>query len=236
MEEMRTRLDIEEDRLSVMDETAQVQLDAQAEQIERLEAMEQFNQDRLESMQVRAPVAGVLAPLDLPLQEGQWVQSGQQLSRVVVPGRLKAEVRIPQTQAQEVQIGMVALVDTRSDTIEGRVVRIDPAVRNGTITIDVALPPDLPPSARPDLSVDGNVVIERLDEIVYVGRPQFGQAGGRVTLFKITPDGQYADRVTVQLGAISVNEVEIRDGVMPNDVVILSDMSQWDGFDRVKLR
>ncbi len=118
----------------------------------------------------------------------------------------------------------------------GQVVRIDPAVRNGTVTIDVALPPDLPPSARPDLSVDGNVIIERLDDVVYVGRPTFGQANANVSIFKLTPDGSYADRVTVHLGASSVNEIEVKDGLKPGDVVILSDMSQWDGFDRVKIK
>lgn len=236
LQELEMRLEIEQDRLQVMERTAQEQLDAQGEQIDRLTDLVQFNQDRLESMQVRVPVAGVLAPLDIPLQEGQWVQSGQQLSRVVVPGRLKAEIRIPQTQAQDVVVGQVALIDTRTDTIEGQVVRIDPAVRNGTVTIDVALPPNLPGSARPDLSVDGNVIIERLDDVVYVGRPTFGQAGQQVSIFKLVEDGQYAERVTVRLGASSVNEIEIVDGLQPGDVVILSDMSQWDGFDRVRLK
>jgi len=236
MDELAQRVGIEEDRLAVMERTSKEQLDAQAEQIDRLADLVQFNRDRLESMRVRVPVAGVLAPLDIPLQEGQWVQSGQQLSRVVVPGRLKAEIRIPQTQAQDVVVGQVALIDTRSDTIEGQVVRIDPAVRNGTVTIDVALPPNLPGSARPDLSVDGNVIIERLDDVVYVGRPTFGQAGQQVSIFRLVEDGQYAQRVTVRLGASSVNEIEVVDGLQPGDVVILSDMSQWDGFDRVKLK
>jgi multidrug efflux pump subunit AcrA (membrane-fusion protein) len=236
MEEMRERLQIEEDRLDVMANTSGVQIDAQNEQIRRLRELVVFNQDRLQSMQVDVPVAGVLAPLDIPLQEGQWVQSGQNLSRVVVPGRLKAEIRIPQTQAQDIVVGQQANIDTRTDTIMGQVVRIDPAVRNGTVTIDVALPPDLPPSARPDLSVDGNVIIERLDDVVYVGRPTFGQANANVSIFKLTPDGAYADRVTVRLGASSVNEIEVKDGLRPGDVVILSDMSQWDGFDRVKIK
>jgi hypothetical protein len=181
------------------------------------------------------PVAGVLAALEIPLQEGQWVQSGQNLSRVVVPGRLKAEIRITQTQAQDIVIGQNALIDTRTDTIMGQVTRIDPAVRNGTVTIDVTLA-ELPPSARPDLSVDGNVIIERLDDVTFVGRPTFGQANQRVSIFKVSIDGQYADRVTVQLGASSVNEMEVEEGLEPGDVVILSDMSRWDGFDRVRLR
>jgi len=236
VEELRTRLSIEEDRLQVMQSTSQEQLDAQTEQIARLEELVQFNRERLQSMQVSVPVGGVLAALEIPLQEGQWVQSGQNLSRVVVPGRLKAEIRITQTQAQDIVIGQTALIDTRTDTIIGQVTRIDPAVRNGTVTIDVSLPPDLPPSARPDLSVDGNVIIERLDDVTYVGRPTFGQANQRVSIFKLTSDGTYADRVTVQLGASSVNDMEVREGLQPGDVVILSDMSRWDGFDRVRLR
>jgi multidrug efflux pump subunit AcrA (membrane-fusion protein) len=236
MEELETRFQIEQDRLAVMSGTSQAQLDAQEEQIRRLEELVAFNRERLGSMQVRVPVAGVLAPLDIPLQEGQWVQSGQQLSRVVVPGRLRAEIRIPQTQAQDVAVGQTALIDTRTDTIQGQVVRIDPAVRNGTVTIDVALPPDLPPSARTDLSVDGNVIIDRLDDVVYVGRPTFGQANAQVSIFRVTPDGEYAERITIRLGASSVNEIEVKEGLQPGDVVILSDMSQWDGFDRVRLR
>ncbi len=236
MEELRTRMQLEEDRLKVMESTQGEQIESQQEQIHRLDELVTFNRDRLGSMQVKAPVAGVLAPLDIPLQEGQWVQSGQNLSRVVVPGRLKAEIRIPQTQAQDIAVGQQALIDTRTDTIMGKVVRIDPAVRNGTVTIDVALPPNLPPSARPDLSVDGNVIIDRLENVVYVGRPTFGQANARVSIFKLTPDQDYADRVTIQLGASSVNEMEVKDGLKPGDVVILSDMSRWDGFDRVKIK
>ncbi len=235
-DELELRFQIEEDRLAVMEQTEGEQIAAQEEQIARLQDLVGFNRDRLQSMQVNVPVGGVLAALDIPLQEGQWVQSGQNLSRVVVPGRLKAEIRITQTQAQDIVIGQTALIDTRTDTIEGQVTRIDPAVRNGTVTIDVSLPSNLPPSARPDLSVDGNVVIERLDEVTYVGRPTFGQANQRVSIFKLTPEGDFADRVTIQLGASSVNDMQVLDGLSEGDVVILSDMSRWDGFDRVKIR
>ncbi|NIP81273.1 MAG: HlyD family efflux transporter periplasmic adaptor subunit, partial [Gemmatimonadetes bacterium] len=188
MEELQLRLEVEEDRLEVMEQSAGEQIAAQEEQIQRLEELVDFNRDRLRSMDVSVPVAGVLAPLDIPLQEGQWVQSGQQLSRVVsLDGGLKAEIRITQTQAQEIVLGQQALIDTRTDTIMGSVTRIDPAVRNGTVTIDVSLPDELPPSARPDLSVDGNVIIERLDDVTYVGRPTFGQPNQRVSIFKLTP-------------------------------------------------
>ncbi|MDE2752702.1 MAG: HlyD family efflux transporter periplasmic adaptor subunit [Gemmatimonadota bacterium] len=236
MEALRLRLESEEERLGLIQGTSQEQIDAQEEQIDRLADLVRFNQDRLRSMQVAVPVSGVLAPLDIPLQEGQWVQSGQTLSRVVVPGRLKAEIRIPQTQAQDVAVGQVAVIDTRSDTIQGRVVRIDPAVRSGTVTIDVALPPSLPPSARPDLSVDGNVIVERLENVIHMSRPTFGQANQEMSLFKMVEGGRFAERITIRLGASSVNDIEVREGLRPGDVVILSDMSQWDGFNRVKLR
>lgn len=236
VEELEIRLDLEQRRLQVMQEGQADQITAQELQVSRLQEQVEFNQERLASLVVRAPNAGILSPVANPLQEGQYVLSGQELARIVVPGRLKAEIRITQTQAQEIVVGQTALVDTRSDTIQGRVSRIDPAVRQGTVTIDVSLPTPLPPSARPDLSVDGNVIIERLDDVVYMGRPQFGQANQRVSLFRVTPDGQYADRVTVALGASSVNEIEIREGLQPGDVVILSDMSQYDGFDRVRIR
>lgn len=236
MEQLRTQLSIDEQRSALLQGSQGEQITAQQEQIQRLEAIVTFNKTRLASLNVSVNAAGVLAPLDTPLQEGQWVNSGQQLARVVVPGRLKAEIRIPQTQAQEIVVGQIALIDTRTDTIEGHVVRIDPAVRSGTVTIDVQLPANLPASARPDLSVDGNVIIERLSDVVFVGRPSFGQANQRVTMYKLVEDGAYADRTNVEFGAASVTEMEVRAGLEPGDIVILSDMSQWDEFDRVRIR
>jgi len=235
-ESLSAQVELEQRRLDVTRSTQQDQLDAQQLQVDRLEAQVAFNRDRLESLVVRAPGTGLLAPLATPLQEGQYVTSGQQIARIVVPDRLKAEIRITQTQVQEIAVGQRALIDTRSDTIEGRVTRIDPAVRQGTVTIDVSLVGDLPPSARADLSVDGNVVIEQLDDIVYMGRPNFGQANQQVSVFKLTEDGNFADRVTVMLGASSVNEIQVLSGLEPGDVVILTDMSQWDSYDRVRLR
>lgn len=233
-EELSIRLELESSRLRVLEESVDEQLAAQDDQVARLRSIVQFNQDRLASLEVRAGVDGVVA--DLPVEEGQWVQSGGTLARVDQLGRLKAEVRIPQTQAQEVAVGQTALVDTRNDTIQGVVTRIDPAVQNGTITIDVTLPDELPPSARPDLSVDGNVVIDRLDDIVYMGRPTYGQANSLVGVFVLTSDGTHAERRTVQLGKSSVNEIEVLDGLQPGEIVILSDMSAWDGHERVRLR
>ena len=232
--ELEERIELEEERLAVLEASFDDQLNAQQIQINRLFDIVEFNRDRVASFQVTAGVSGVLA--EMPLEEGQWVQSGGTLARVVQPGRLKAEIRIPQTQAQDIAAGQVAYIDTRNDTIVGRVVRIDPSVQNGTVTIDVALPAELPRSARPDLSVDGNVVIQRLDDVTYVGRPAYGQANQRVGMFILVEDGQYAERVNVMLGASSVNEIEVKEGLQPGDIVILSDMSQWDGFDRVRLR
>jgi HlyD family secretion protein len=212
------------------------QISAQESQIDSQEEIVEFRQSRLASLNVTVNVAGVLSPLDVPLQEGQYITSGQQLGRVVVPGRLKAEIRIAQTQAQEIVVGQQALIDTRTDSIYGQVVRIDPAVRGGSVTIDVALPTELPASARPDLSVDGNVIIESIPDALYIGRPSFGQANQRVLMFKVVDGGAYAERVPVEFGAASVSEIEVKSGLEPGDVVILSDMSQWDGFDRVKLK
>ena len=234
VEEFKERVRLGEEQVSVLVASVDEQLNAQRVQIGRLVDIVDFNRDRVSSMEVTAGVSGVLA--ELPLDEGQWVQSGETLARVVQPGRLKAEVRIPQTQAQDIAAGQVAYIDTRNDTIVGQVVRIDPSVQNGTVTIDVALPADLPRSARPDLSIDGNVVIQRLDDVTYVGRPAYGQANQRVGMFKVLEDGQYAERVNVLLGASSVNEIAVLEGLQEGDVVILSDMSQWDGFDRVRLR
>jgi HlyD family secretion protein len=235
-EDLQNRLKIEEQRGEESKRSQAEQIRAQEEQVARVQSTLEFQQSRLASLNVTVNVAGVLSPLDLPLQEGQWINAGQQLARVVVPGRLKAEIRISQTQAQEIVVGQTALIDTRTDTIQGTVVRIDPSVRGGTVTIDVQLPDSLPSSARPDLSVDGNVIIESLPDVVYIGRPSFGQANQRVTLFKMTADSAYADRIPVEFGAASVSEIVVKSGLSPGDVVILSNMDQWDDFERVRIK
>ena len=233
-EELATRLELETSRLQVLRESIDEQVRAQEDQVERLRSIVRFNQERLASLDVPAGVSGMVA--DLPVEEGEWIQSGGTLARIDQPGRLKAEIRIPQTQAQDIAVGQIAMIDTRNDTIQGSVTRIDPAVQNGTVTIDVTLPDDLPRSARPDLSVDGNVIIDRLDDVVYMGRPAYGQANSRVGIFVLTEDGTHAERRNVQLGRSSVNEIEVVEGLQPGDIVILSDMSAWDGHDRVRLR
>ena len=233
-EELETRLALEEEGLDLLEASLGEQLEAQQTQVERLEAIVAFNEDRVRSLDVVAGVRGVLA--ELPLEEGQWVTAGGTLARVVQPGRLKAEIRIPQTQAQDIVVGQEAEIDTRNDTIRGRVTRIDPSVQSGTVTVDVALPRELPRSARPDLSVDGTVTIERLGEVHFVGRPAFGQAESRIGIFRLEEGGAYAARTSVLLGQSSVNEIEVREGLAAGDIVILSDMSQWDGYDRVRVR
>lgn len=233
-EELETRLDLEKQRLEVMRESEEPQLIVQQDQIERLTGIVAFQQRRIASMQVRAGIDGVLQELDL--EEGQWVMNGQTLAQVVVPERLMARLRIPQTQARDVALGQDALVDTRTDTIPGQVIRIDPAAQDGVVEVDVSLPTDLPRSARPGLAVEGIIELERLEDVLFVGRPAYGQAHSTVGLFKLVDGGGYAERVNVRLGRSSVNTIEIEEGLRIGDVVILVDMSQWDAYDRVRIR
>jgi HlyD family secretion protein len=233
-EELSSRLQIEQQRLRFLSESMQAQLRAQQSQIERLEGLARFQDQYVESMRVLAGTQGVLR--ELPLQEGQWVTPGMALAIVVQPERLKAQLRIPETQARDLVVGQPARIDTRNGIIPGRVSRIDPAVQNGAVTVDVALEGELPRGARPDLSVDGVVEIERLSDVLYVGRPAYGQAGGSIGLFRMEPGGRTAARTTVRLGRNSVNTVEVVDGLQEGDVVILSDMSSWDRADKVRVQ
>jgi len=233
-EELAARLEIEKKRLDFISQSMKAQLSAQQSQVQRLRGLVDFQQRYLESLHVRAGTSGVLR--ELPLQEGQWVNPGSNLAVVVQPGRLKAELRIPETQAKDLVVGLRASIDTRNGIIPGRVMRIDPAVQNGTVTVDVALEGQLPRGARPDLSVDGTIEIERLKNVLYVGRPAYGQPESTVGLFRMGPDGESASRVNVRLGRSSVNTIEIVSGLREGDVVILSDMSQWDSADRVRLK
>ncbi len=233
--ELEARLKIEEDRLDIMTESMQEQLDVEHKQIERLKEMRDFRQGQLAQMNVTAGADGIIR--ELPLEAGEWVNSGQRLAVVVQPGRLRADLRIPETQVQDVVVGQVAFIDTRTDTIPGVVQHIDPAAVNGTVRVEVRLLVDvLPPSARPDLSVDGTIEIERLADVLHMGRPAFGSARQKVGIFRLVPGTREAVRVTVQLGVSSVNEVEVQSGLAVGDSVILSDMARWDAFDRVRLR
>jgi len=231
--DLKTRLALAEKRLVVLRSRVDEQIMVQEVQVHRLESIVAFQQDRIESMHVVAGTHGVLQDMDL--EEGQWVLPGQMLARVVQPERLKAVLRIPQVQARDVAIGQIALIDTRTDTIVGTVIRIDPAVQNGAVNVDVALQGELPLGARPDLNVDGVIEIERLVDVLYMGRPAFGQAHSTVGLFRMTEDN-YAERVRVRLGRASVNTIEILEGLVEGDVVIISDMSDWDTYDRVRIK
>jgi HlyD family secretion protein len=231
--ELQTRYEVEEKRLAVMTEATDSQLRLQDAQVSRLRAVVDFQRERIRSMKVMAGAHGVLQ--ELPLEVGQWAQSGAVLARLVEPGRLKAVLRIPETQAKDLTIGQPAAIDTRNGVVKGAVARIDPAVQNGTVTVDVRLEGEMPRGARPDLSVDGTIQVERLDNVLHIGRPAYGQANSTVGLFKLAADGREATRVNVRLGRTSVNTVEVLGGLQPGEKVIISDMSRWDGVDRVRV-
>ncbi len=231
--DLENRNQIEKKRLEIGVEADQAQLAVQQAMVEQLRALWQLKKSQIESMHVKAGVSGVLQ--QVPVDVGQRVSAGAILARVVQPEKLKAELKIPETQAKDVAIGQAASVDTRNGIIEGHVSRIDPAAVNGTVTVDVKLEGALPPGARPDLSVDGTIEIERLTDVLYVGRPTFGQPNSQISLFRLDADGKGATRVQVKLGRSSVNTIEILDGLRIGDQVILSDMSAWDAHDRIRL-
>jgi len=233
-EEAATRLRVEQERLELQKAAIDSQIATQSSQVVQLEAIAERQRNRLASLSVRAPENGVLQ--DLTLQLGQWVPEGTTLAKVVQPGRLKAVLRIPESQAKDVVIGQRASVDTRNGIVQGKVIRKDPSAIQGTVTIDVSLEGALPPGAVPDLSVDGTIQIERLNNVLYTGRPAFGAASGRVGLFKLVDGGSAAIRVPVELGRTSVNTVEILNGLTIGDQVILSDMTQYANTERVRIK
>ncbi len=232
-EQAATRNQIEQKRYAFAKDSTAPQLAVKEAEVDRVRAQAKLRHDELDALAVKAGMAGVLQVL--PVEVGAQVQPGSNLARVADPTRLKAEIRIAETQAKDIQIGQLAIVDTRNGVVEGRVARVDPSVTNGTVTVDVTLPNELPRGARPDLSVDGTVQLERLDNVVFVGRPAFGQEKSKVGIFKLDADGSYAHRTQVSLGRSSVNTIEIVEGLQPGDRVILSDMSPWDAHDRIKL-
>ena len=232
--EFRTRLQIEEQRLELMTSTVDSQLMLQRDQIGRLRAISDYNKARVQSMRVTAGVDGVVQ--NLTLQPGQWVQSGTELAQVLQPGRLKAELKIPETQARDIVLGQDAVIDTRIGLVPGKVIRSDPQSTNGTVTVDVSLDGPLPQGARPDLQVDGTIQIERLADVIQVGRPAYGQPDATSGIFVTTEGGNYAVRVNVRFGRASVNDIEVKGGLKPGDEVILSDMTRWDNVDRVRIK
>jgi HlyD family secretion protein len=231
---LATRSKIEEDRLKVAEENFKARLQAQQARIDQLRTLYNLRRSQVDQLRVRAGMSGVLEQITVSV--GQQVTPGTNLARVADPTRLKAELRIAETQARDLTIGQLAEVDTRNGIIKGKVMRIDPAAQQGTVTVDVSLEGELPRGARPDLSVDGTIEIERLDQVLYVGRPAFGQEQSTVGLFRVDPETGEASRVQVQLGRSSVNTIEVLGGLAEGNQVILSDMSAWDQFERIRLR
>ena len=232
-DELTTRNGLEEQRLTIAQQAILAQLQQQQAKVDQMRTLAQLRRKQLEDLKVRAGINGVL--VDLPMQVGQRVAPGTMLARVIQPNHLIAELKIAETQARDVQIGESASVDTHNGVVSGTVMRVDPGVQNGTVTVDVNLTGDLPRGARPDLSVDGTIDLEKLDNVLYVGRPAFGQESSTISLFRLDVDGKGAVRVPVKVGKASVNSIQIIEGLHQGDTVILSDMSRWDNTDRIRL-
>src|SRR5438477_3898066 len=233
-EQLAIRLKLESERTEVAEDSTKARLDAQQAKIDEQKALYQLKRSQVDALHVRAGINGVLQLV--PVDVGQHVTPGTNLARVADPKKLKAEIKIPETQAKDVTPGQKASIDTRNGVVNGHVSRIDPSVVNGTVTVDVTIDDPLPLGARPDLSVDGTVTLENLKDVLFVGRPVHGQPDSTIGIFKIIDDGSEAVRVNVKLGRSSVNTIEIVQGLKVGDKVILSDMSAWDAFDRIRLK
>lgn len=233
-DELNQRNDLEHQRLDLNGKAIVTQLAVQQTKVQQAEAMLGLRQKQEQALSVRAGIAGVL--VDLPHQVGEHVAPGTTLAKVVQPDQLKASLKIAETQARDIQIGQPAEVDTHNGVIPGKVARIDPAVQNGTVTVDVDLLGALPQGARPDLSVDGTIDLDRMTDVLFVGRPAFGNENSTISLFRLSPDRKIAVRTPVKVGRASVNSIQVLGGLEPGDTVILSDMSRWDAVDRVRLQ
>lgn len=232
-DELTTRNDLEGQRLAINKKAVETQLAQEQAKVDQARTLAALKQKQLDALRVRAGIIGVL--VDLPMQVGQHVQPGTMLAKVVQPEHLMAALKIAETQARDVQFGEPASIDTHNGVISGTVMRVDPAVQNGTVTVDVKLTGDLPRGARPDLSVDGTIDLERLDNVLYVGRPAFGQENSTISLFRLDTEGKEAARVPIKVGRESVNSIQIFERLHEGDTVILSDMSRWDKTDRIRL-
>ncbi len=232
-DELATRNELEQQRLEIATVSVEAQLAAKRATVEQFRALYDLRRSQKAALTVRAGISGVLQ--EVSVEVGQEVTPGANLARVAQPDKLKAQLRIAETQAKDIEVGQKAIVDTRNGIIEGKVIRIDPAVQEGTVTVDVALIGPLPKGARPDLSVDGTIELERLDDVLYVGRPAYGQAESTIGLFKLLDDGETAVRTQVRLGRSSVNTIEVIQGLNEGDQVILSDTSAWDAYNRIRL-
>jgi RND family efflux transporter MFP subunit len=226
---------LSQEQLDVNQKAIVVQLASQQTKIDQAKAQLDLYQKQSAALQVRAGISGVLAQLPTPLQVGQHVTAGTSVAQVIQLDKLKAALQIAETQARDIQIGQPASIDTHNGIIPGHVIRIDPSVLNGTVTVDVALDGPLPPGARPALSVDGTIDLERMTDVLYVGRPALGNENSTLSLFKIDADGKGATRVPVKVGRASVNSIQVIEGLKEGDTVILSDMSRWDNADRIRL-
>jgi len=231
--ELVNRNEIEQKRLSFSHDSIDPQLAAKQAAVDQAKQLAKLKLDQVEALHVRAGMSGVLQ--QLPVQIGQRVKIADNLARVADPTKLKAQVKIAETQAKDIQIDQKAVIDTRNGVVNGHVIRVDPAVEQGTVTVDVAIDGELPKGARPDLSVDGTIELERLNDVVYVGRPAFGQENNTVGIFKLVAGSSEAVRTPVKLGKSSVNTIEIVNGLQPGDQVILSDTSAWDSHERIRL-
>jgi multidrug resistance efflux pump len=226
---------LRQDQLNVNQKAIAVQLASQQTKIDQAKALLDLYQKQTQALLVRAGISGVLAPLATPLQVGQHVTAGTSVAEVIQLDKLKAALQIAETQARDIQIGQPASIDTHNGIIPGHVTRIDPSVVNGTRTVDVALDGPLPPGAVPQLSVDGTIDLERMTDVLYVGRPALGNENSTLSLFKMDPDGKGATRASVKVGRASVNSIQVIEGLKEGDTVILSDMSRWDNVDRIRL-
>jgi HlyD family secretion protein len=232
-DELQNRVNIEGQRLAIARDAIRAQMQVQAAEVEQRRALARLRRGQLLGLQIRPGLAGVLQQISVEV--GQQVTPGTNLARVAQPERLKAVIRVPETQARDLQLGQPASVDTRNGVVAGRVARVDPGAQNGTVTVDIALEGELPRGARPDLTVDGTIDLDRLADVVYVGRPAQGQPETRSTLFRLEEDGTHATRVPVRLGRASVTAIEILEGLAPGDQVVLSDTSAWEKADRIRI-
>jgi len=232
--QLKNRHEIEQQRIDKTTESLEAQLGAQRARLRQAQALFELRKQELESLSVRSTIAGVLQAV--PVEEGEQVTPGTNLARVAQPDVLKAELRIAETQARDIEVGQLTRIDTRNGIIQGKVKRIDPAAQDGTVTVDVKLNGELPRGARPQQSVDGTIEIERLENVLYMGRPAYGQPNSTIGLFKLTNEGAEAVRVQVDLGRSSVSTFEIRQGLAEGDRVILSDTASFDSEDRLRIR
>jgi len=234
VQDLANRLKVEQQRLAISGKATKAQMNAQESRVQQLRALAKLKREQVDGLKVRAGTNGVLQVV--AVQEGQQVAPGVNIARVADPASLKAELKVAETQIKDVKLGQPAAVDTRNGIIQGHVSRIDPAAREGTFEVDASLVGPLPPSARPDLSVDGTIELERLKDVLKVGRPAFGQANQTVGMFVLTPDGSEAVRTSVRLGRNSVSTVEIMDGLKEGDQIIISDTTALDSYNRIRIR